>query len=402
VDKVSLVNLLGVAVIAFLVPFALGFFPKLRVPSIVLELLAGYVFGPSVLGWINPGPVVVIISTIGVAFLLFLAGMEIDLGALRGAPLKLGSIGFLLSFVIAIALAIPLGMANVVLTPLLIAIALSATSVGIIIPVLRDTGQLDSPTGTFTVAGATVAEFATIALLGVFFSGPGTSSIVEALLLAVLAVLAVLLLLGLSRIWKWEPGRAVTSRLDDSSSQVRVRFAVMILLASAVVASSFGFESILGTFLAGAVLAIIIRGDKFEKPFRHKLEALGFGFFVPAFFVTSGMKLNLSSIDSPSAVGRVALLFAMLLLIRGLPALLYRSHLTGRETLAAALLQSTNLSFIVVAVTVGQEIGRIRPATGSALVLAGLLSAVVFPASAQLLLGGRTTTDAHEEELERL
>ncbi len=82
------------------------------------------------------------------------------------------------------------------LTPLLIAIALSATSVGIIIPVLRDTGQLDSPTGTFTVAGATVAEFATIALLGVFFSGPGTSSIVEALLLAVLAVLAVLLLLG--------------------------------------------------------------------------------------------------------------------------------------------------------------------------------------------------------------
>ena len=401
-DKVSLVNLLGVAVIAFLVPFTLGFFPKLRIPSIVLELLAGYVFGPAVLGWIKPGPVVVIISTIGVAFLLFLAGMEIDLGALRGAPLKLGALGFLLSFAIAVALTIPLGMAHVVLTPLLIAIALSATSVGIIIPVLRDTGQLDSPTGTFTVAGASVAEFATIALLGVFFSGPGTSSIVEALLLAVLAILAVLFLLGLSRLWRWEPGRAVTSRLDDTSSQVRVRFAVMILLGSAVVASAFGFESILGTFLAGAVLAIIIRGDRFEESFRHKLEAVGFGFFVPAFFVTSGMKLDLSSINSISAVSRVALLLLMLLLIRGLPALLYRSHLTRRETLAAALLQSTNLSFIVVAVAVGQEIGRIKPVTGSALVLAGLLSAVLFPAAAQVLLGGRAQTATPDDEVERL
>jgi Kef-type K+ transport system membrane component KefB len=402
VDKISLVNLLGVSVIAFLVPFTLGFVPRLRIPSIVLELLAGYVFGPAVLGWIHPGPVVTVISTIGVAFLLFLAGMEIDLGALRGAPLKLGSIGFVLSFVIAAALTLPLGAANVVLTPLLIAIALSATSVGIIIPVLRDTGQLDSPTGTFTVAGATVAEFATIALLGVFFSGPGTSSVVEALLLAVLAVLAVLLLLGLSRIWKWEPGRAVTSRLDDTSSQVRVRFAVMILLGSAVVAASFGFESILGTFLAGAVLAIIIRGDKFEKPFRQKLEGVGFGFFVPAFFVMSGMKLDLSSINSPAAFGRVALLFVMLLLIRGLPALLYRSHLTRRETLAAALLQSTNLSFIVVAVTVGTELGRIRPVTGSALILAGLLSAVLFPASAQLVLGGRVIEPTNAGEVERL
>ena len=401
-DKVSLVNLLGVSVIAFLVPFTLGFVPKLRIPSIVLELLAGYVFGPAVLGWIYPGPVVTIISTLGVAFLLFLAGMEIDLGALRGAPLKLGAVGFILSFVIAIALTIPLGMANVVLTPLLIAIALAATSVGIIIPVLRDTGQLDSPTGTFTVAGATVAEFATIALLGVFYSGPGTSSIVEALLLALLAVLAVLLLLGLSRIWKWEPGRAVTSRLDDTSSQVRVRFAVMILLGSAVVASVFGFEAILGTFLAGAVLAIIIRGDRFEESFRRKLEAVGFGFFVPAFFVTSGMKLDLSSINSPSAGGRVLLLLVMLLLIRGVPALLYRKHLTRRETLAAALLQSTNLSFIVVAVTVGQEIGRIRPVTGSSLVLAGLLSAVIFPATAQMLLGGRGVQPVPVEVVERL
>ena len=176
----------------------------------------------------------------------------------------------------------------------------------------------------------------------------------------------------------------------------------MVLLGAAVVSASFGFEAILGTFLAGAVLAIIIRGDKFEKSYRTKLEALGFGFFVPAFFVVSGMKLDLSSINSPAALGRVALFFAMLMLIRGLPALLYRKHLTGKETLAAALLQSTNLSFIVVAVTVGEEIDRIHTVTGSALILAGLLSAVIFPATAQMLLGGRGATVAPGERAERL
>lgn len=392
-QQISLINLLGVSIIAFVIPFTLGFFPKLRIPSIVLELVAGYIFGPAVLGWISPGPVVSIIATIGVAMLLFLAGMEIDLRLLQGAPLKLGSIGFVISFGIALACCLVLGFTGFVLTPSIIAIALSATSVGIIIPVLRDTGQLDSPTGKFTVAGATVAEFATIALLGVFFAGPGSSALVEALLLAVIAALTVLLLFVMSRAWRWAPGRAVSTRLDDTSSQVRVRFAIMVLLGAAVVASTFGFEAILGTFLAGAILAILIRGDEFEETYRRKLEAIGFGFFVPAFFVTSGMKLDLSSLSSPSALGRVALLFVLLLAVRGLPALLYRKHLTRRETLAAGLLQATNLSFIVVVVSVGQELGRIRPVTGAALVLAGLLSAVTFPMLAQVVLGGRVTLE---------
>ena len=149
-------------------------------------------------------------------------------------------------------------------------------------------------------------------------------------------------------------------------------------------------------------MAIIIRGDKFEKSYRTKLEAIGFGFFVPAFFVVSGMKLDLSSIHTPTAFGLMALFFVMLLLIRGLPALLYRKHLTGRETIAAGLLQSTNLSFIVVAVTVGEEIDRIHTITGSALILAGLLSAVIFPAAAQMLLGGHGAKVRPDERVERL
>ena len=211
-------------------------------------------------------------------------------------------------------------------------------------------------------------------------------TIVEAVLLAVVAVAAILLLVVLSRFWSWEPGRAVTSRLDQTSSQVRVRFAVVILLGAAVLASAFGFEAILGTFLAGAVLAVILRGDKFEEQFRGKIEAVGFGFFVPVFFVTSGLKFSLAGLGTVTELGRIAVFFVALMLIRGLPALVFRKHLSGPEMAASGLLMATNLSFIVVAVTVGLELHAMRPVTGSALIVAGLLSAILVPALAGIIL----------------
>jgi Kef-type K+ transport system membrane component KefB len=175
----TLVNMLGVAIIAFLVPFVLGFFPRVRIPSAALELIAGIVVGPAVLGWIEPGPVVSVMASIGVAFLLFLAGLELDLQLMKGPPLVRGSMSFLLCFTLAYAFLIPLGHHDLILSPLLVAIALSATSVGILVPVLRDTGQLDSPTGKFTMGGASVAEVATIGLLGVFFAGQEKSAAVS-------------------------------------------------------------------------------------------------------------------------------------------------------------------------------------------------------------------------------
>lgn len=386
--EISLVNLFGVAVIAFAVPFVLGFFPRLRVPAIVLELIAGIIVGPAVLGWIEPGPVVRTMSAIGVAFLLFLAGLELDLDVLKGPPLILGAASFGLSLLVAAGVTVPLGEADVILSPLLVSIALSATAVGVIVPVLRDTGQLDSPTGRFTIGGASVAEFGTIALLGIFFAGEGASPAREALALAGVAVIAVLLLAALVRANEWRSGTAVFDRLDDTSSQVRVRFAVMLLLGAAALTAAFGFEAILGTFLAGIVFGIAIKGARHEHALRTKLEATGFGFFVPVFFVASGLRLNVEGIFSPAELGRIALFLVILLAVRGLPAVIYKKHLSWRETAAAGLLQSTNLSFIVVAVAVGTELGIVKQVNGSALIIAGLLSAVAFPAAAQALLGG--------------
>jgi Kef-type K+ transport system membrane component KefB len=384
----TLVNLLGVATIAFCVPFVLGFFPRVRIHSVPLELVAGIIVGPAVLGWIQPGPVVSIMASIGVAFLLFLAGLELDLHVLKGAPLVRGSLSFLLSFALAFALMMPLGASGFILSPLLVAITLSATSVGILMPVLRDTGHLHTAVGRFTISGGSTAEVGTIGLLGVFFAGRDTSAAVEALLLVVVAVLAVLLLAALRYTLRWTQGQRIFDKLDESSAQARVRFSVMILLAAATLAMQFGFEGILGTFVAGVVVGIVLRGDRFEHTLRAKLKVIGFGLFVPAFFVTSGLRFELDRIGDMQEVGRAALFFVALIAIHTIPAVLYRPFLTWRECLASGLLQSTNLSFIVVAVTVGTEIGRLREINGSALILAGLVSAVVLPAVATALLGG--------------
>lgn len=155
--------------------------------------------------------------------------------------------------------------------------------------------------------------------------------------------------------------------------------------------------SILGTFVAGVVVGVVVRGDKFEHVLRNKLRVIGFGLFVPTFFVTSGMRFQLSQIAGFAEIGRAALFLVAMVAIKTIPVFLYRPFLTWRERLASGLLQATNLSFIVVAVTVGSELGRLKDINGSALILAGLASALILPAVATMLLGG-----AKEEVKERV
>ncbi len=395
---VSLVNLFGVAAVAFVVPFLVGFVPRLRVPAIVLEIVAGIIVGPSVLGWIQIDEPVTFMSTLGVAFLLFLAGMELDLNALRGGPLRLGAIGFVLSLIIALAGGTWLFEMGLIRSPLLVAMALASTSVGVIIPVLRDTGNLKTKVGTLTVAGGSAAEFGSIALLGVFFSRPvrntldaAFAAVSSAVVLVVFALVAAFALWLVIRVVRWEAGQQITDRLDATSSQLHTRLVVLLLLGSAVLATTFGFEPILGTFLAGIFFGGLIQGSRNEHLYRTCFEAMGFGIFVPVFFIASGMRLDLSGLFSSDELIRVVLFLALLLAARGLPALLYRGRISTRGVVASGLMQATNVSFIVVAVSVGLELGAVIPVTSSSLVVAGLLSAVLFPALAQTVLDGEAS-----------
>src|SRR3954451_18810167 len=143
----SLTNLLIVSVVAFAAPFLLGLFPGVRLPSVVLEIVAGIVIGPSVLGIVTADQAIAVVALIGLTFVLFLAGLEIDFARLRGPVLRLTALAFALSFGVAVAVSLGLKAAGLVDTPLLVAIILCATSLGVLVPVLKDAGEISSTFG---------------------------------------------------------------------------------------------------------------------------------------------------------------------------------------------------------------------------------------------------------------
>src|SRR5262252_1482210 len=395
---VSFTNLLVVAVVAVLAPLVIGYLPRLRIPAVVLEIIGGIIIGPSVLGWVHIDLPVQILALFGLAFLLFLAGLEIDVRRLRGRLLRFAILGYLVSLVLGYGAGASFTAAGWVSQPLLIAIILSATALGLVVPVLKDAGQVHSEVGQTALAAASIADFAAIVLLSLFFSSSGGSTGARVVVLAAFAGLVAvtgLVVSGAARSVRL--GRVLT-RLQDTTAEIRVRFAVLLLVAFTVLAQRFGLESILGAFLAGAIVGLVDRDSASHPQFRTKLEAIGYGFLVPVFFVASGVRLNLSGLlHSPSALVRVPVFLLALLLVRGLPAFLGLRANGTRPTLALGLLQATSLPFIVAATQIGVALGKISPVTAAALVCAGLLSVLIFPLIALTLLRRGTPEPAAAE-----
>lgn len=383
----SFENLLLVTAIAFAAPLALGFLPRLQLPSVVLEIGAGVVIGPAVLGLVEVDQAVEVVALIGLAFVLFLAGLEIEFEKLRGPVLRLTALGFVASFGIAVIVSLGLSAGGLVDTPLLVAIILCATSLGVLVPVLKDAGEISSTFGQLIIAAASIADFGAIILLSIFFSGEGGTG-ATLLLLGALFLLAVAVFVVVRGAEASARLRASLVRLQDTTAQIRVRAALVLMVGFAAIAEQLGLEVILGTFIAGAIVALVDRDEVMTHPdFRPKLEAVGFGFFIPAFFVTSGVRFDLEALTaSASNLLMVPIFLAALIAVRGLPALAYRSVLDGRRTAIAGLLQATSLPFIVAATAIGLELGLIDPATSAALIGAGLLSVLLFPLCGLVLL----------------
>lgn len=393
--KVSFDNLAIVAAAGFLVPLILGFFPRLRLPSVALELVAGIVLGPSVLGWVTVDTPVQIFALVGVAFLLFIAGLEVDFDRLRGHVLEVAGLGYLISFAIAIAIGFALKAGGFVKSPLLIAIIFSATGLGTIIPVLKDTRNVETAFGQLVIAASSIAEVFPIILLSLFFSEESNSVGSKALLLGIFGLLAAVVAIAVVRVEHFTRVTDTLVRLQDTTAQIRVRASFLLLAVFVVLADRFGAEAILGAFMAGAVIKLVDRDVAMTHPqFRLKLEAAGFGVFIPFFFVASGIKFDGHALfASGSALAKVPIFLVVLLVVRGLPALLYRQN-SRREIAAAGLLQATSISFLVVAGQIGVDLGLIRQSTWAALVAAGLLSVLIFPLSALTLLRGGRQPDA--------
>ncbi|MBO3751180.1 cation:proton antiporter [Streptosporangiaceae bacterium NEAU-GS5] len=380
----SLASTALVAVVAFLAPLVVRIL-RLPVPEVVMQILLGVVIGPQVLGWARIDEPVRVLSLIGLSLLLFLAGLELDADRLRGSTLRTAATAFALSLAVALALGAVLAAAGLVKSPLLIAVILAATSAGIVIPILRDADQLDTPLGRLVVAGGSLAEVIPVVLLSLLFSEQARDLGARlTLLVAFFALVAAagLLIFGFERS-TWT-GRTLLA-LQDTTAQIRVRAAVALLMCFAALATGFGLEAILGSFLAGATISLLDRDRAMtHQQFRTKLQAVGFGALIPYFFVATGMSLDVRSfVTDAGTPARVPVFLAALLIVRGLPALLYRPLLASwRQVTAAGLFQATSLSIPIVGGSIGVDLGLIRPENYVALVAAGLMSVIIFPIAA--------------------
>ncbi len=387
---ISFTGLAIVAAVGFAVPLLLGFFPRVRLPSVVLEIVAGIMIGPSVLGWVKVDAPIQVLSLVGLAALLFLAGLEIEFHRLKGAPLRLAGLGFLVSLGLGLAVGYGLKAVGLVHTPLFIALVLAATALGLIVPILKDSGEIASDFGQLVVAASSISDFGTVVLLSLFFSREAASTTTQVLLLLGFLVLAATVVATIMRGERSSVLSGVLLRLQDTTAQIRIRGSAMLLVALVAIAEHFGLEAILGAFIAGSILSLVDRDWRQTHPqYKSKLEAIGFGVFIPTFFVTCGLRFNLGAlVQSPGSLAQVPLYAAALLLVRGLPAGIYRGFLGTRRSVAAGFLQATSLSFIVASVQIGFELKLIDDSTGSALVAAALLSVLVFPLAAGMVLRG--------------
>ena len=361
-------------------------------PVVVLELLAGILIGPHVFGFAHSGDFIEFFSNLGLGMLFFFAGYEIDFQRIKGVPLELGSWGWLLSVALAFGIGGILAGLGIIVSFLYTGAAMATTAIGTLIPILRDNRELKTRFGTYLLAAGGAGEFGPILLVTLFFS---TESPLRegAILIAFVALAIAVALLSVRLAWKGWPA---LERTFEASSQLAVRVTVVLVFGLVLLASNLGLDVLLGGFVAGLITRTALKGHELTI-FESKLTAVGFGFFVPFFFVTSGIEFDLAALGSAAALGKLAMFFVLFLVVRGAPALLlYRNQLDLRNRAALAFYCATELPLVVAITTIAIDAGKMRPSTAAGLVGAAMLSTLVFPFVAMAL-----RKDALEEEAER-
>jgi Kef-type K+ transport system membrane component KefB len=380
--SIGIGSLLAVAVVALLAPLAVGLLPWLRVPQVVLLIAGGVLIGPGVLHLSDPAGVG-LLSDVGLGFVFLLAGYEVH-PLLFGRPAgRRALLAWGISLGLAFGVVGVLAATGVVRAFVPVALALTTTALGTLLPILKERGLLHGRLGEDLLAAGAVGELFPVIAIALFL---GTQDRFAALgSLAAVAVLAALL--GLAARFVRPGGRLATViRLGQhETSQITLRGTLLLLVALVALTSRFHLDAVLGAFLAGMVLRRWARGS--APALEAKLDALGHGFFVPVFFVSSGMGLDLHAIAS--APLRVLLFTGLLLVVRGLPALLvYRRALGLRERFQTVLITATSLPLLVALAEIGLRNGTMLRANAAALVGAGVVSVLVFPQLA-LALGRR-------------
>jgi Kef-type K+ transport system membrane component KefB len=350
-------------------------------PVVVVELLLGIVVGPEVLGLAETDEFIDFFSNLGLGMLFFFAGYEIDFERIKGTPLKLGALGWLLSIALAYGIGGALAAAGIIVSFLYTGSAMATTAIGTLIPILRDSGELKTRFGTYLLAAGGVGEFGPILLITLVLSTK--QPLHEAAILIAFVALALALALASVRLaWRGWPA---LERTFEASSQLAVRITVVLVFGLVLLANELGLDVLLGGFVAGMIVRLALKGRELAV-FESKLTAIGFGFFVPFFFVTSGIEFDLSALGSATALLKLAMFLCLFLVVRGTPALLlYRAALKARQRLALAFYSATELPLVVAITTLATEGGHMKSSTAAGLVGAAMLSTLIFPFVAMAL-----------------
>jgi Kef-type K+ transport system membrane component KefB len=377
----DLQSLVVILVAAALAPLLVDLPSRLRLPAVVAEITLGILIGPQVFGFAEPVGVVEFLSTVGLAFLFFLGGLEVDFDRVRGLPAKLGGLGWVISLALGLAIAFLLQQIDFVLSAELVGIALATTAIGTLMPILRDAGELKRPLGPFVLAAGVAGEFGPLVVVALVLTSGRSPGVAFALLIAFVLVSVLTAVVAL----RARTPRIVTAIHDAmaSSGQAAVRLALVVLFGLVLLASEFGFDIVLGAFAAGLLVGLVTKGEKTED-LRLRLETIGFGFVIPIFFVVTGMEFDLAALfDSPTNLLRLPAFLALFLVVRGLPVLLlYRTAIPRADRLPLALYSATALPLVVAITTIGLETGHMRSDTAAALVGAAMVSVIVFPLAA--------------------
>ncbi|WP_353810124.1 cation:proton antiporter [Agromyces sp. SYSU T00194] len=385
----NLVIIVAIGVVAPLVARLIGTW--LAIPVVVFEIVLGIVAGPDVLGWVTIDEHTDLIANFGLAMLFFLAGSEIDFRKIRGRPSRTALAGWLVS--LGAALGLSFLIAQHPGAAVFIAIALTSTALGTILPMLRDAGDLRSPFGIAVTAVGAVGEFAPLIAISIFLSG--RTPLQGSLVLLGFAVVAGLAIWGASRGVGAEFERLVRASLH-TSGQFAVRLFMVVTLALVGVSIALGLDMLLGAFTAGVLYRLLINGlgEHESEVIESKLEAVAFGVFVPVFFIYTGVTFDVEALlSSPRSLALLPVFLLALLLLRGLPSLL--SLPRGSNWLdrgAMALYGATGLPIIVAVTAIGVDQGDLGTDVAAALVGAGMLSVLIFPLVALALR--RRSSDA--------
>jgi Kef-type K+ transport system membrane component KefB len=369
---IELKALLAVVTVAAVAPVLVGLLPGPRIPQVVAMLVGGVLIGPQVLGWAHPDAIV-LLSNVGLGFLFLLAGYELDLRLFGQTPGRLAMAAWAVSVAVAVALVGILAATGFVHAFVPVALGLTTTALGTLLPILRDHDMLGGPFGRYLLAAGAVGEMFPIIAIALFLGA--SNKFVALLSLAAVGVLALALIFA-PRLMRGKRLRRVVRQGEGGTAQTTMRFTIVLLVALLVVAEELGLDVVLGAFLAGIVLRRWAPGD--AHALEEKLDAIAYGFFIPVFFVSSGMALDVHSIaDAPV---RLLIFFVLLLVVRGVPALFfYRRVLPPSERVQMTLLTATALPLLVALAEIGLRNGTMLPENAAALVGAGVLSVLVFP-----------------------